>query len=604
MGAPLAHAEGDVIRELDVTYDVQADGSVNVTWEVDWDFGETGRLGIITDFMTREPWEDDPEKDARYEISNVDVSSPTGANDSFRTSTVRDGEFEFLSVEIGGDDDYLDESRHTYVITYEATGMLRTFDGEPELFWDVNSENDVRIESANITVTAPEGVMEARCLQGANECSATVTDGTATYSATNVENEILSVVAVMPAGSVADAEPDLVDASSHDGGSARGGLGVGLALVAGAIAAVARTVTSWFRRPGKRNQRWTNVPPGEMDPGGSTTTDPFPGSSPVRFTPPDGTLIEVGRAFHGGYRPSHLTATLVQMAVDGSLKVQSDPLTVVQADGEKVRDVAQQALYLHASKPGQESPLNDTQAIAMTQAAQQALPKRDLAVTQRPEKRTGSALPLVVAQLIVLAVAANLFPSLIGEAVPALSSIPASLIVLIVVGLVIGWKIGAFPALLFSDSDQPAEALTARGSALKVQAEGFREYLATAEAGQLNFEADRDIYRRFLPWAILFDLTDRWTEIGDELIAMGRMPAESLAVVGGVRDSRSLNRTVRTMNDRSRAGERRLTAQRREAQRRRSSSSRSYGSGSGGRSGRSSSSRGGGGGGGSRSRSR
>lgn len=154
-----------MIRDLDVTYDIQANGRVNVTWEVDWDFGETGRRGIVTSFMTRKQWEEDPNKDARHEISNVDASSPTGANDSFTTSTVHDGEFEFLSLAIGADDEYLDESRHTYLITYEATGMLRTFDGKPELFWGAHSENDVHIESAKTTVTAPEGVSEARYLR-------------------------------------------------------------------------------------------------------------------------------------------------------------------------------------------------------------------------------------------------------------------------------------------------------------------------------------------------------------------------------------------------------------------------------------------------------
>ncbi len=138
---------------------------------------------------------------------------------------------------------------------------------------------------------------------------------------------------------------------------------------------------------------------------------------------------------------------------------------------------------------------------------------------------------------------------------------------------------------------------------MKAQAQGFRQYLATAEARQLNFEADQDIYRRFLPWAILFDLTDRWTKIGEELVEMGRIPANSLGFVHGTRDADDLNRTFRRMNEQSERGERRLREQRRQAQRRRSSSRRSYGSGSGGRSGRSSRSRGGGGGGGSRSSS-
>jgi len=48
--------------------------------------------------------------------------------------------------------------------------------------------------------------------------------------------------------------------------------------------------------------------------------------------------------------------------------------------------------------------------------------------------------------------------------------------------------------------------------------------LATAEANQLRFEEGEDIFSRYLPWAIIFELADRWAEICADLVRMGRLP--------------------------------------------------------------------------------
>ena len=65
---------------------------------------------------------------------------------------------------------------------------------------------------------------------------------------------------------------------------------------------------------------------------------------------------------------------------------------------------------------------------------------------------------------------------------------------------------------------------TADGRAVCDQVEGFKTYLATAEADQLRFEEGEDIFSRYLPWAIAFELADRWAKICGDLVAMGRLP--------------------------------------------------------------------------------
>ena len=59
------------------------------------------------------------------------------------------------------------------------------------------------------------------------------------------------------------------------------------------------------------------------------------------------------------------------------------------------------------------------------------------------------------------------------------------------------------------------------------QVEGFRTYLATAEADQLRFEEGEDIFSKYLPWAIVFELADRWAKICGDLVAMGRLPNDT-----------------------------------------------------------------------------
>jgi uncharacterized membrane protein YgcG len=68
---------------------------------------------------------------------------------------------------------------------------------------------------------------------------------------------------------------------------------------------------------------------------------------------------------------------------------------------------------------------------------------------------------------------------------------------------------------------------TPTGRAVCDHVEGFKQYLETAEADQLRFEEGQDIFSRYLPWAIAFDLADRWQRICQQLVDAGRIPDQS-----------------------------------------------------------------------------
>ena len=58
---------------------------------------------------------------------------------------------------------------------------------------------------------------------------------------------------------------------------------------------------------------------------------------------------------------------------------------------------------------------------------------------------------------------------------------------------------------------------TAEGSAVLAQSEGFKQYLETAEADQIRFEEAQDVFSRYLPYAIVFGVADRWAAAFEEV---------------------------------------------------------------------------------------
>ena len=75
-------------------------------------------------------------------------------------------------------------------------------------------------------------------------------------------------------------------------------------------------------------------------------------------------------------------------------------------------------------------------------------------------------------------------------------------------------------------------ARTAKGTALLAQAKGFRTYLETAEANQIKFEEGEDIFSRYLPFAIVFGVAERWAKVFAQLAASGAAVAVPAWYVG------------------------------------------------------------------------
>jgi len=77
-------------------------------------------------------------------------------------------------------------------------------------------------------------------------------------------------------------------------------------------------------------------------------------------------------------------------------------------------------------------------------------------------------------------------------------------------------------------------ARTAKGTALLAQAKGFRLYLEKAEANQIRFEEGEDIFSRYLPFAIVFGVAERWAKVFAALAASGAAVAVPSWYIGSV----------------------------------------------------------------------
>lgn len=205
-----ARAASDTVERLDAKFEVRADGTIGVTYTLDWDFGEKGRRGIEFGINTREPWDQERGKDVVYGVSNIRVHSPSGAPATFTEMHEDSGSYGELRLRIGDADQPLEDRRATYVISYDLHGALRTFDGVPELHWDITSRDYPPIDEFAVTVTGPESIDRALCHVGGEECEASVSDGVATLSGSRVpERRAITAVASFPEGSVQNARPTL-----------------------------------------------------------------------------------------------------------------------------------------------------------------------------------------------------------------------------------------------------------------------------------------------------------------------------------------------------------------------------------------------------------
>jgi uncharacterized protein (TIGR04222 family) len=516
----LAYAADDQIDSFNIEYNVQPSGVVKVKETITYRFGDnSGRHGIERFLVTREPY--DETQDAVYQITNISVTSPDDVATQFssRSDEAKGGREEQLRLRIGDPDRTISAPTATYVISYDLAGAMRTSGSYDEFYWDATGLDwTASIKQVAVSVTVPGGVQDTTCTYGpvnsTEQCAAKIVDGKAQYTQSNLApGEGVTVSAKIKAGLVTDNKPHL----EPDGSKLSSGERVGV-IALGAVGLLI-TVGSplvgvlWWRKNG-RDQRYAGLPPGTIPLAGQEAhvvpNDPdIP--IPVAFSPPRIPVAEAGLLMDGQVDSRETAATIIDLAVRGALKVQSmgeDDFQVILVDPN--RAAAPHEMVLLNSLFGGDPPgaVRDLSAKGSLASAHEAM--RDSVRNQVSARGWFRKVPSAAARSVSFGVIAiAVFAAFVVGAWVLLLLIP--LLPIIITVAVIRFKLRRGQR-------------TAEGRAVCDQVEGFKTYLATAEADQLQFEEGEDIFSKYLPWAIIFELADRWAKICADLVAMGRLP--------------------------------------------------------------------------------
>jgi hypothetical protein len=363
-----------------------------------------------------------------------------------------------------------------------------------------------------------------------------VVGGRGVFTQTNLSRrEQLTVVAGIKAGVVSNDTPIVVDPPSaleRSGLTVPGLIGSGVVTVGALVAAVLYT------KNGNRDQRFAGMPPGTFPPDGTaaqTVKDDLKEDQiPVAFSAPRIPVAEGGLLIDAKANTTETAATLIDLAVRGGIRIdntgaeQKAVLLNPAVATVPHEQVLVQGLF-PSLQPGSEivlerRPTGDT---SMRQAHDAMIRQLREQIRQRgwyvrmPRAGGGSSFAsgAKIACLGMVAIwvfGAGIAGTAIGAATGGLGR-AASIVIPVVAVLV---AIGIWIGKRGKGQRNPA------GRAVTDQLIGFRTYLATAEADQLRFEEGEDIFSKYLPWAIAFDLADRWQRVCAQLVAAGRIPPD------------------------------------------------------------------------------
>lgn len=519
--APTAHAaSADSYDSFDIQATLNADGTVDVVETVTLRFGtSSGRHGLERTLITREP-DPDTGQDMVFPVTQISAESLTpGVSGMVDISHHENGDPRntYVRIRIGDPDEVIRRDTATYRLSFRIAGLMRSPDGVDQLYWDLTGSDMPQINQLTATIAVPGGPQELFCSVAepgeAGACTSQTIDsqGRAVFTQDTIPNGQLMTVATAVTPGLVSPNTPLFEENAE---LAQQRLGQGILLGStGAAALVA--VGGWvFLRGRTGDRRFEGLPPGVLPAPGypaAEVRDPKNIEIPVSFAPPKLSLAEAGLLLDGSGQVKHTTATLISLAVNGAIQLRSEePPEARLVDADRAPDKPSRALVRSLFAGNDVVDLGEPGSMtAADQAVRRAAEKvsdRDGWFLPSPQASTGSGL----AQVVLVPVAG--FAAFVVFGPVALNLWPLGL-ALMITGLVVAFKLSK-------------ARRTGTGRALTDQIQGFRTYLATAEAEQLRFEEGEDIFSKYLPWAVLFDLTDRWTRVCEQLVAMGRLSAQ------------------------------------------------------------------------------
>jgi uncharacterized membrane protein YgcG len=539
--SPAASGSFDRMSSFTADYVLDAEGGATVTETIDYVFGTSGgaKHGILRNIVTRQAVTDANGRSSEdtyryYALDLTSVTSPSGAPTETKLTDQSGGE---TQIRIG-DPNVTVSGTQSYIVKYHLANVMNPFPDHAEFFYNVFLGDSVPKDRVKVTVTGPGGVTSVRCVRGSDpgrDCDSAQAGQTAVFTVDNLlGNEDLTIATSLPRAGFGELKPDIRAAgSSYDEGQAKvltslalaGGIGAPLvaAGVMGVLVAT-RGRDEWYAgvTPG--------LSPGSADAAAPGTVPPPPpapilrGRRPeiaVQFNPPPGVQPGmVGTIIDESADTIDVSATVMDLAVRGFLRIeeiQSGTMfsrtdwRLVQLPpppGQTLRPyeaTVLEGLFAEGSDvklSDLKYKFNTTLNLAIRQMYTEVVERGWFRRSPLRQRAGWQALGFL---LIGAGAVSCFYLGVVTRAIDRTGGFGVGIPSGIVLGL------GLIVAgLIFRILGKRMAAKTAAGSAVYAQSLGFRKYLETAEADQIRFEEASAVFSRYLPYAIVFGVADRW----------------------------------------------------------------------------------------------
>ncbi|MEP6798769.1 MAG: DUF2207 domain-containing protein [Lapillicoccus sp.] len=554
--APAA-ADADSMTSFDDKIVLDKDGGATFTETIAYSFGPGTHHGIYRNVVVRQVANaDDPNTYRYYSLSDVAVTSPTGASTGVKL--IDQGSTTQIRI---GDANTTVDGPQTYVVRYHLANIMNPFTDHAELFYNIFLDDQIPKDVVTLSVSGPGGVTEAACYRGdtgsKESCGTAQPGNPATFQATNIQpGENLTIATKLPRGGFGALAPDLrsgtssVDASQAKALTALAlGGGVLVPVVAAGLMATlvaTRGRDEWYAglTPGLTPGSVPGSIPGSSD-GALASAPTVRGKTPtiaVQFTPPPGVQPGmVGTIVDESVDTVDVSATVIDLAVRGYLRIEETKtggmfsrtdwsLTRLNPDPNQPPLRPYESTILEGifatANPIQLSDLkykfNTVLAAAKSEMYDEVVQRGWFRKSPQSQRGAWQALGFLligggIASLFFLTAPTHDIDRTGGWGI----GIPSG--VVLGLGLVVG-------GLIFRILGKRMAAKTAEGSAMNAQALGFKKYLVTAEAGQIKFEEAQSIFSRYLPYAIVFGVADHWASTFQQVAEAAAASGQSLAM--------------------------------------------------------------------------
>lgn len=308
-------------------------------------------------------------------------------------------------------------------------------------------------------------------------------------------------------------------------------------LISGVLFAAGAIANRFFH-----DRIFAGITPGMVPPPGTQATvvkvqpgREYSGEVAVAFSPPRGlTPGLVGTIVDGKAEMRDITATIVDLAVRGWLRIEAIQAGSGSTDPKKkARDWK---VTLATTAPVDQLNPFETQLLESLRSMRGAADGAGVLMSEWTRQR-GDDLRALQHRLYAETVAAGWYEKSPASrssfgclTILGYAAVLVYLLAMFANGITI-WSIVSAVVIVssivfFKRKYSTRVPRTAVGTAVQIQALGFKKYLATAEAEQFSFEEAAGIFSRYLPYALVFGVAAHWAKVFGEV-------AKASSEVGG-----------------------------------------------------------------------